>query len=134
MIPAHLYNVPTLHHAFEFQLLRNNVAARLLQGCHKVETVSNPKLFQGCGQVVTTLCNNLVTRLPHPCHKVATPLSQGCHTLVTSLEFLYGNVDNVIITGMCLCCFIWFMNCLFGVINKAISTIIVYTHIILYVV
>ena len=70
MIPAHLYNVPTLHHAFEFQLLCNNVTARLLQGCHKVETVSNPKLFQGCGQVVTTLCNNLVTRLPHPCHKL----------------------------------------------------------------
>ena len=70
MIPAQLYNVPTLHHAFEFELLCNNVAARLLQGCHKVETVSNPKLFQGCGQVVTTLCNNLVTRLPQPCHKL----------------------------------------------------------------
>ena len=77
MIPAHLYNVPTLHHAFEFQLLCNNVAARLLQGCHKVETVSNPKLFQGCGQVVTTLCNNLVTRLPHPCHKLGISVWGG---------------------------------------------------------
>ena len=49
-----IYNVPIQHRAFEFELLCNNVAARLLQGCHKVETVSNPKLFQGCGQVVTT--------------------------------------------------------------------------------
>ena len=78
MIPAHLYNVPTLHHAFEFELLCNNVAARLLQGCHKVETVSNPKLFQGCGQVVTTLCNNLVTRLPHPCHKLGISVWVVC--------------------------------------------------------
>ena len=33
MIPAHLY-IATLHHAFQFELLCTNVAARLLQGCH----------------------------------------------------------------------------------------------------
>ena len=88
MIPAHLYNVPTLHHAFEFELLCNNVAARLLQGCHKVETVSNPKLFQGCGQVVTTLCNNLVTRLPHPCHKLGISVWDRAYRLL--MEQLLG--------------------------------------------
>ena len=89
MIPAQLYNVPTLHYAFEFELLCNNVAARLLQGCHKVETVSNPKLFQGCGQVVTTLCNNLVTRLPHPCHKLGISvweLTVHLHACFSSLS------------------------------------------------
>ena len=62
----------------KFELLCNNVAARLLQGSHKVETVSNPKLFQGCGQVVTT----------------SATWSQGCHTFVTSLKFLYGIVHG----------------------------------------
>ena len=95
MIPAHLYNVPTLHHAFEFELLCNNVAARLLQGCHKVETVSNPKLFQGCGQVVTTLCNNLVTRLLHPCHKL------GISVWVTTLLFFL-NIFRIVVL-----CFTW---------------------------
>ena len=78
MIPAHLYNVPTLHHAFEFELLCNNVAARLLQGCHKVGNSFKSKVVSR----LWTGSNNLVQQ---PGHKVATPLSQAWN-------FCMGNV------------------------------------------
>ena len=76
-----LYTTPCL----KIQFLCDKVAARLLQSCHKIETVLNPKLLYTrlrtgivarvilCALlVVATLCNNLcmVTRLPQPCRKL----------------------------------------------------------------
>ena len=50
-----LENVIKTHIHVEMPRLSQPVdVTRLLQGCHKVENVSNPRFFQGCGQVVTT--------------------------------------------------------------------------------
>ena len=67
-----IYNVPIQHCAFEFELLCNNVAARLLQGCHKVENSFKSKVVSR----LWTGSNNLVT----------ATWSQGYHTLVTPLS------------------------------------------------
>ena len=74
MISAHLYNVPTLHNALKIQLLCNKIAATLcykvVQGGNSFKSKVVTRLCTGSSNQVTTLSNNLVTKLPHPCHKL----------------------------------------------------------------
>ena len=74
-----LYTTPCL----KIQFLCDKVAARLLQSCHKIETVLNPKVLytrlrtgSSKSNIMCTLGSNnlvqqpLVTRLPQPCRKL----------------------------------------------------------------
>jgi len=46
-----------------------SLVASLLQPCNYLRTIPIPKLLQGCGQVVTSMCCLLVTMLLQSGHK-----------------------------------------------------------------
>ena len=98
MTSAHLHNVPALHYAFKIQLLCNKV---YLQGCYEVVSPGGnsfkskviARLWTGSSNLVTTLCNNLVTRLPHPCHKLGISVWVNQSNVVNFYGYLLGVIN-----------------------------------------